>query len=108
MEWHSLDGNKSVSEIVTKNCSVVTHYGYAPFGAVVVQSGKSALTNPWRFSSEFADDDTKTTFGDCPHAVIMVLCHYGIVRCQFHNGSFPQFHNFIIAMSHAALSGDCY
>ncbi len=62
MEWYSLDGNKSVSEIVTKNCGVVAHYGYAPFGAVVVQSGTSASTNPWRFSSEFTDDDTKTIY----------------------------------------------
>ena len=51
------DGNKNVSEVVAPDGSIAAHYDYAPFGAVIAQRGESAATNPWRFSSEFADDE---------------------------------------------------
>ena len=50
------DGSKNVSEVVVASGTTVAHYEYAPFGAVVAQSGERALENPWRFSCEFADD----------------------------------------------------
>ena len=51
------DGNKNISEGLAVNVYVAAHYEYAPFGTVPDQSGESALANPWRFSSEYADDD---------------------------------------------------
>ena len=51
------DGNKNVSEVIANNVSIAAHYEYAPFGAVTAQSGALAMANPWRFSSEFADDE---------------------------------------------------
>ena len=54
--YYTHDGNKNVSEVIADNGNIAAHYEYAPFGAVTVQSGDSAA-NPWRFSSEFADDE---------------------------------------------------
>ena len=61
------DGNKNVSEIVAFDCSPTVHYEYAPFGAVSVQSGTFAALNPWRFSGEYADDDTATVYYNYRH-----------------------------------------
>ncbi|MGN0855285.1 MAG: RHS repeat-associated core domain-containing protein [Kiritimatiellia bacterium] len=52
------DGNKNVTDVIRAapyNDSV-GHYEYAPFGAVHSQTGSRAVSNPFRFSSEFADD----------------------------------------------------
>ena len=54
--YYTHDGNKNVSEVIEDNGDIAAHYEYAPFGAVTAQSGDSAA-NPWRFSSEFADDE---------------------------------------------------
>ena len=43
------------------------HYEYAPFGAVIAQRGASAAANPWRFSSEYAEDDTVTVYYNYRH-----------------------------------------
>ena len=61
------DGNKNVSEIVNSDDTVVAHYEYAPFGAVIAQRGASAAVNPWRFSSEYAEDDTATVYYNYRH-----------------------------------------
>ena len=37
-------------------------YEYAPFGALTVSRGASAEANPFRFSSEYAEDDTATVY----------------------------------------------
>ena len=51
------DGNKNVSELVSSaDGSISAHYEYAPFGEVILSSGDFALTNPFCFSSEYADD----------------------------------------------------
>ena len=55
--YYTHDGNKNVSEVIANNVSIAAHYEYAPFGAVTAQSGALAMANPWRFSSEFADDE---------------------------------------------------
>lgn len=56
--FYTHDGNKNISEVVfcQRASGVVAHYEYAPFGAVISQLGSSAAANPWRFSSEYADD----------------------------------------------------
>ena len=52
------DGRKNVSEIIDgENGRCVAHYEYAPYGLSVVSRGELSLTNHWRWSSEYADDD---------------------------------------------------
>ena len=55
--YYDFDSNKNVSEVIAADGSMAAHYEYAPFGAVTTQRGVSAAANPWRFSSEFADDE---------------------------------------------------
>ena len=55
--YYTHDGKKNVSEVVDSDCTLSAHYEYAPFGAQIVSCGKSARTNPWRFSGEKIDDD---------------------------------------------------
>jgi RHS repeat-associated protein len=50
------DGNKNVSEVINSDDVTVAHYEYTPFGAVAKQYGDCAAVNPWRFSSEYAED----------------------------------------------------
>ena len=65
--YYTHDGNKNVSEVVCANGEVTAHYEYAPFGAVTDGRGASALSNPWRFSSEYAEDDTATVYYNYRH-----------------------------------------
>lgn len=65
--FYTHDGNKNVGEAVSMNADVVAHYEYAPFGAVSALSGTSAALNPWRFSSEYAEDDTMTVYYNYRH-----------------------------------------
>ena len=55
--YYTHDGNKNVSENVGASGVIVAHYEYADFGAIIAQTGDSAVENPWRFSSEFVDAD---------------------------------------------------
>ena len=56
-QLYAVDGNKNVSELVSFDSGIVSaHYEYAPFGEVILSFGDLALTNPFRFSSEYADD----------------------------------------------------
>jgi len=52
------DGNKNVTDVIAASTAAtqLAHYDYAPFGAVRAQTGSRASANPYRFSSEFADD----------------------------------------------------
>ena len=56
--FYAHDGNKNASEIIAEDEDVAAHYEYAPFGAVTIQNGMSAAANPWRFSSEYAENGT--------------------------------------------------
>jgi len=56
-----------VSEVIAANGDVAAHYEYAPFGAVTARSGASVAANPWRFSSEYAEDDTATVYYNYRH-----------------------------------------
>ena len=55
-QYYTHDGNKNVSGIAGADQTVAAHYEYAPFGSVLSTSGASAASNPFRFSSEYADD----------------------------------------------------
>jgi RHS repeat-associated protein len=61
-KYYIHDGSKNVSEVIATDGSIAAHYEYAPFGAVAVQRGEFALDNPWRFSSEYAENDTATVY----------------------------------------------
>jgi RHS repeat-associated protein len=63
----NLDGNKNVSEVVAADGAVSAHYEYAPFGAVIAHCGESAAANPWRFSCEYAEDETATVYYNYRH-----------------------------------------
>ena len=65
--YYAHDGNKNVSEVFGVDDAIVAHYEYAPFGAVTTHRGTSAATNPWRFSSEYAEDDTMTVYYNYRH-----------------------------------------
>ena len=63
--FYTHDGNKNVSELVffSGGSGIAAHYEYAPFGAVTVPTRDTSVTdydfrtyNPFRFSSEYADD----------------------------------------------------
>ena len=65
--YYTHDGNKNVSEVIASNTDVAAHYEYAPFGALTVSRGASAEANPFRFSSEYAEDDTATVYYNYRH-----------------------------------------
>ena len=65
--YYTHDGNKNVSEVIVGECDVSAHYVYTPFGVVSSQYGASAASNPWRFSSEIAEDDTATVYYNYRH-----------------------------------------
>ena len=65
--FYTHDGNKNVSEVIASAGTLAAHYEYAPFGALTVSRGASAADNPWRFSSEYAEDDTATVYYNYRH-----------------------------------------
>ncbi len=65
--YYTHDGNKNVSEVIASDGALAAHYECAPFGAVAVKCGASAVANPWRFSSEYAEDDTATVYYNYRH-----------------------------------------
>ena len=67
-QLYSIDGNKNVSELVSSaDGSISAHYEYAPFGEVILSSGDLALNNPFRFSSEYADDTLSLVYYNYRH-----------------------------------------
>jgi RHS repeat-associated protein len=65
--YYTHDGNKNVSEVIVVDCNLAAHYEYAPFGALTAQCGISSASNPWRLSSEYAEDDTATVYYNYRH-----------------------------------------
>ena len=74
--FYTHDGNKNVSEVVhfSRANGVAAHYEYAPFGEVTAQVRQGgvaaydfAALNPWRFSSEYADDASATVYYNYRH-----------------------------------------
>ena len=61
------DGNKNVSEVVAADGTLDAHYKYAPFGEMTARHGEFAAMNSWRFSSEFADDETAMMYYNYRH-----------------------------------------
>lgn len=65
--YYAHDGNKNVSEVVSDENEISAHYEYAPFGAVNLLVGECTLLTPWRFSCEYADDETSTVYYNYRH-----------------------------------------
>ena len=65
--YYTHDGNKNVSAVVYENGETSAHYEYAPFGEVRIVHGECASANPWRFSSEYAEDDSATVYYNYRH-----------------------------------------
>ena len=55
--YHS-DANKNVTELSDENGEVIAHYEYSPFGSLTKTTGAYATSNPFRFSSEYFDEET--------------------------------------------------
>ena len=72
--YYDFDGNKNVSEVIAADGSVSAHYEYASFGAVIAHRGESAATNPWRFSCEYAEDDTAMVYYNYRHYIPALGC----------------------------------
>ena len=70
--YYTHEVNKNVSEILSADGEILAHYEYTPFGTVSDQCGEFASVNPWRFSSEFAEDDTATVYYNYRHYEPMV------------------------------------
>ena len=67
-QLYAVDGNKNISELVSFDDGTISaHYEYAPFGEVILSSGNLAITNPFRFSSEYAEADTATVYYNYRH-----------------------------------------
>ncbi len=61
--YYIADGNKNIRAMVGPNCNTVAEYDYNPFGRVAPAGSLPAVlgiaaTNPFRFSSEYHDDET--------------------------------------------------
>ena len=74
LDFYTHDGNKNVSEVMSTDGIIAAHYEYALFGAVTTQRGESTTANPWRFSSEYAEDDTATVYYNYRHYDPIVGC----------------------------------
>ena len=62
------DANGNVSALVDAGTGVVAaRYAYAAFGATLVSEGPLARRNPFRFSSEYADDETGLIYYNWRH-----------------------------------------
>ena len=56
--YYHTDANKNVTELSDENGEVVAHYEYSPFGSLTKTTGAYATSNPFRFSSEYFDEET--------------------------------------------------
>lgn len=56
--YYLTDGNKNVTGLFDSTGTRVASYLYGPFGQILSSTGMMATINPFRFSSEFHDDET--------------------------------------------------
>jgi len=56
--YYHTDANKNVTELSEESGNVVAHYEYSPFGSLTKVTGDYAGNNPFRFSSEYFDEET--------------------------------------------------
>jgi len=58
----SADGNKNVIALYDTDGILMASYSYGPFGQLLSASGPLAQINPFRFSSEYFDDETDLVY----------------------------------------------
>ncbi len=59
----SFDGNGNVSALVNgTDGTAVGAYEYGPFGEVIRMTGLASLSNPFRFSTKFSDDESEQLY----------------------------------------------
>ena len=56
--YYHTDANKNVTELSDEAGNIVAHYEYSPFGSLTKVTGDYAGSNPFRFSSEYYDEET--------------------------------------------------
>ena len=56
--YYHTDANKNVTELSDESGNVVAHYEYSPFGSLTKVTGDYAANNPFRFSSEYFNEET--------------------------------------------------
>lgn len=56
--YYVTDGNKNVTALLDAEGNRVAKYAYGPFGQILHMEGELAEINPFRFSSEYYDDET--------------------------------------------------
>ncbi len=56
--YYFADANKNIGQLMDSSGNIVAKYEYSPFGKLISSSGSYAATNPFRFSSEYHDDET--------------------------------------------------
>ena len=56
--YYVTDGNKNVMSLIDAAGTKVAEYVYDPFGRLLSSTGEFAEINPFRFSSEYHDDET--------------------------------------------------
>ena len=95
------DGNKNVSELVffSGGSGIAAHYEYAPFGAITASTRSTSVAdydfrtyNPFRFSSEYADDKLGLVYYNYRHynpadgrfvsVDILEIQRYGAFSCN--------------------------
>ncbi len=64
--YYTHDGNKNVSEVMAFDGVAHAHYDCAPFGAVTSASSLANI-NPFRFSSEYVEDDLGLVYYNYRH-----------------------------------------
>ena len=68
--FYALDGNKNVTGLVGEDGEIAAHYEYSAFGKTLLSLSADGLAdrlNPWRFSSEYADDATRLVYYNYRH-----------------------------------------
>ena len=60
--YYVTDGNKNVTGLLDQAGNRVAEYVYGPFGQLLGAEGELAEVNPFRFSSEYADDETNLVY----------------------------------------------
>ena len=60
--FYICDGNKNVIAMTDSSGTRVAEYIYAPFGRILHLEGELAEINPFRFSSEYHDDETSLVY----------------------------------------------
>ena len=87
------DGNKNVSEVADTCGAIVAHYEYAPFGVVVVWRGEGTMDSPWRFSSEYTEDEMSAVCYNYRHYVPTMGRWIGVDPLDGDAGTFYSFCN---------------